>query len=284
MAPIKMPPIKIDEESYDDYSFAGKAARASLIAPFIAFGINIFAANLEGDPTGARILVISSYTIVITGLIFSIIGLCGVKKSFLAQQGWLSLLCTSILGLSLNLGPILFTLYLFFISPLLTAPEGSRLAKAMKEDSETKLTITPPAGFQKLSKLSPGTSHAFYKPGNHENELGIWFIIINLDGMVKPKEDQYLKNTYKNSDLPGEVTFFTENWKGHTIEIARTEMTNPNFVFEDNELIPIVSFDALLPTAPKAMIIKINGMLSKEKEIKKYLKEAIIGIDGPTNW
>ena len=231
-------------ESYEENkpSFAQKAARAGLFAPFIAIGVNILTISIAAESPAKKMTIgLAVLLIILIGLISAIIGLCGVKKRLsMSKRRGADLLILSLLGLILN-GTLI---YIAVAGALQFHKMGS-----------VGFSVTSPKGFEEYQEGWKQKSNVFccYRKADRDNKKDIVLTVFDLDGTIS-------KGDKLESLLPASsnTTFFKKNWKNHQVAAAR---------FEENiNGTPTVGFAALVPTVLQALLVKLTG--PQEKKMK----------------
>ena len=262
----------------NDSFWAKEFARVGLCAPFVALGVRITAYVLDEaqDLFWTQISMQVAGFMVLLGFVFAFIGLCCVKKRYgINKSHGKRLLMVSMLGLVLN-GMFLGRMtYIAIQYPVMFFNDGSAAVVPKESSGEisgelsSEFSMKPPSGFERVPLMEKmGVRYSF----NKENSDGSRILLLAFDigQKITPTSD-----IRRICDVPSDTPILQENWKGHPVQVTCVKS------MVDGEA--SVAFNVVIPTIPTAFIVRLVGPQAREEEIRKYLREILQGIEGPTD-
>ncbi len=139
-------------------------------------------------------------------------------------------------------------------------------------DAQRGYTFQAPSGFRTTTEVNdPRLSHVFVHDGPAPGRPAFAISLQPLGGTLG-RERLTPEMLPKNSN----VTLFRIEWKGFMVDgFDRRQTVNGT---------PLVSFAVQVPLVPEAIQVNVTGPADREAEVRGYLKSALAGLDGRTNW
>jgi hypothetical protein len=238
--------------------FAVQAARASIFAPVIAVLLNMLTSAQTEGPRVVRVAIgITCSLLILTGFVCAVIGLANIRK-----HGRKGILVRSVVGLLINGIAIAGAVY--------SIPVTRRLQEQM---SKPRFTITPPPGFAAFppGMQEPNVLYSYVKGDLTDQVPDIVCLVEQLGGTIGQGDDlgAFLASR-------PDITLLKESWKGYNIDVFR--------VPQDVQGAEVLTLNAQIPLLPRAIQVKIMGLVEREEELRQDLRAVLNGIDGPSNW
>lgn len=141
-------------------------------------------------------------------------------------------------------------------------------------DEKLAITLSLPDGFEPMPGFrrpaGQNIPYAFQRRDLGEN-VGTMVCIQVLDGVIgreEPPADLVGKN--------GVIRLYREKWKSFDLDVVVIREINNSSMF--------LTRNVMIPTKPKAIILRIFGPDSKDAEMAALARDLLASLNGETNW
>ena len=149
---------------------------------------------------------------------------------------------------------------------LLLTPCGFALEYTANNDS---WRLAVPEGFHRIA-LDKDTVIAAFKKDNPADATGRVIILVDLGAPIG-REPLEIPPEKKDSLIVSRYA-----WKSFTVEAVD--------VVEEMDGVKLLTINAQVPIAPKAIEVKLFGLLAQRAQLQDDMKATLAGLDGNTNW
>ncbi|GEM_PF-2445207 len=237
---------------------AKQAALASVLAPVIAVSLSVMTSSAIREVRLGKLVVgMIGSLLIIAGFVCALIGLAGIRK-----YGKKGILGRSLAGLLINGFAIVAAVFALYM-----------MGRIAKHGTQPRFTVSLPAAFLDFpaGMQAPDVLHSYIKGDPADYVPDIICLIESLGGPIN-KADDFRSAAASHPN----VSYLKEDWKGHRIDVFRIE--------GNEEGLRVLTFNAQVPLLPKAIQVKLVGLMEREEELRQDLHTILAGIDGSSNW
>jgi hypothetical protein len=249
-------------------------ARASWLAPIIAFAVNFMLIIGQGGNPGKPNLVqgIVGAAFIFGGLILGVFALLGIRK-----YGTAKILIPALVGIGINLFLIVMgalPIVIYMANRAHLQPVVHSASAHLLKDDHLHFSIDIPDGFREYpeGKRAPTIEHVYVKGVVGGGEALTVINIERMDGLIP--RNRPLAREQMPPGFKGELT--TRNWRGLKVDtiVAPVDQSGANMIV----------YTMQIPLRPAAIQLNVGGPASKQTEIDQLVDTLLASLDGDTNW